>query len=254
MNNDNVITIDFNFDTQTVSARELHEKLGIKTEFRKWFPRMCEYGFTDDTDYKRVSQKCPTLGGEQEMVDYEISIDMAKEICMLQRTPQGKKVRQYLISLEKAWNDPTQVMLRTFNLLHKLKAENEALKAQLTELQSTFNASNVFGHISVADFATFLAEKGILIGQRKLFKWFRDNGYLGDSKENGTYNVPTEMAEQKKLFYVVRRVLNVPYGTMQITPRVTSTGAQYFLRELQELQKLYNNATTLEEKEKYSWD
>lgn len=239
MNNDNVLTINFNFDTQTVSARELHEKLRIKTKFATWFERMTEYGFSENVDFKPISQKWETAQGNMTTsTDYEITVDMAKEICMLQRTPQGKKVRQYLISLEKAWNDPTQVMLRTFNLLHKLKAENEALKAQLTELQSTFNASNVLGHISVADFATFLAEKGILIGQRKLFKWFRDNGYLGDSKENGTYNVPTEMAEQKKLFYVVRRVLNVPYGTMQITPRVTSTGAQYFLRELQELQKL----------------
>jgi anti-repressor protein len=90
--------IKVNSDTQTVSARELHEKLGIKTEFRKWFPRMCgEYGFEVGKDFKRVYQKCPTLGGKQEMVDYEISIEMAKELCMIQRTPIGKQIRKHLM-------------------------------------------------------------------------------------------------------------------------------------------------------------
>lgn len=96
--------IKINTDNMTVSARELHEKLNIGTEFRKWFPRMCEYGFAENEDFKRVSQKCPTLGGMQEVVDYEITINMAKEICMIQRTPEGKKCREYLINLEKAWN------------------------------------------------------------------------------------------------------------------------------------------------------
>lgn len=53
---------------------------------------MAEYGFAENLDWKRVSQKCPTLGGEQEMVDYQISVDMAKQICMIQRTEKGKTV------------------------------------------------------------------------------------------------------------------------------------------------------------------
>ena len=74
-----------------VSARELKEFLEIKTELRKWFPRMCEYGFEEGRDFTRVSQKCPTLGGTQNVVDYAITIDMAKEISMIQRTEKGKK-------------------------------------------------------------------------------------------------------------------------------------------------------------------
>ena len=83
--------IAVNFDTQTVSARELHERLNIGTKFATWFPRMTEYGFDEGIDY---STCYPKLGSEshggQNMVDYNISVDMAKQICMIQRTPEGE--------------------------------------------------------------------------------------------------------------------------------------------------------------------
>jgi len=105
-----IINVNYENGEPTVSARELHEQLHIGTEFRKWFPRMTEYGFAENEDYTRVSQKCPTHGGMQEMVDYQISLDMAKQICMIQRTPEGRQCRQYLIDLEKAWNTPRRRM------------------------------------------------------------------------------------------------------------------------------------------------
>ena len=86
---------------QLVSCKELHDFLGIKTDFKKWFSRMCVYGFEENIDYIRVSQKCPTLGGEQTKVDYAITIDMAKELSMIQRTDKGKEARQYFIECEK---------------------------------------------------------------------------------------------------------------------------------------------------------
>lgn len=84
------------FGTQTVSARELHEKLSIKTAFKVWMPRMVEYGFTEGVDYNMLKFERDQLEGgrevKREITDYEISIDMAKEICMIQRTPEGKKI------------------------------------------------------------------------------------------------------------------------------------------------------------------
>lgn len=71
---------------QLVSARELHEFLKINTRFDKWFIRMCEYGFSESNDFTRVAQKCPTFGGMQTIIDYAITIDMAKELSMIQRT------------------------------------------------------------------------------------------------------------------------------------------------------------------------
>lgn len=86
---------------QLVSARELHEFLEINTRFDKWFIRMCEYGFSESNDFIRVAQKCPTPGGMQTIIDYAITIDMAKELSMIQRTDKGKQARQYFIECEK---------------------------------------------------------------------------------------------------------------------------------------------------------
>ena len=83
---------------QTVSARELHEKLNVKTEFKDWIKRMIEYGFEDKKDFCSFLSK--NTGGRPSK-EYFISIDMAKEICMIQRSETGKKFRQYFIECEK---------------------------------------------------------------------------------------------------------------------------------------------------------
>lgn len=103
---ENLIPVNYDSEQPTVSTRDLHEGLEINTDFRKWFPRMTEYGFTENVDWKRVYQKCPTLGGAQNMVDYQISVDMAKQICIIQRSEKGRLYRQYFLDLEKAWNTP----------------------------------------------------------------------------------------------------------------------------------------------------
>lgn len=80
-----------------VSARDLHEFLEIKTEFRKWMLRMIEYGFEENIDFVKVTQKCPTSSTGQNKVNYALKIDMAKEIAMIQRNDKGKVARLYFI-------------------------------------------------------------------------------------------------------------------------------------------------------------
>ena len=84
---------------------------------------MIEYGFDENIDYQRVSQKCPTLGGVQEIVDYEIKLDMAKEITMIQRSAKGRQARKYFIEVEKMWNSPEMIMKRALEIANK-KAEH----------------------------------------------------------------------------------------------------------------------------------
>lgn len=124
-------------DTQTVSARELYQKLNIGTRFNDWFPRMTEYGFVEGTDF--YSKMSKTVNGGRPSTDYEISVDMAKQICMIQRTPEGKAVRQYLIDLEKAWNTPEQVFARALRMadqtISSLKDRCKFLGGQVVEQQ-----------------------------------------------------------------------------------------------------------------------
>lgn len=129
--------ININMDTQTVSARELYQKLNIGTRFNDWFPRMTEYGFVEGTDFYSKTSK--TVNGGRPSTDYEISVDMAKQICMIQRTPEGKEVRQYLIDLEKAWNTPEQVFARALKMadqtISSLKDRCKFLGGQVVEQQ-----------------------------------------------------------------------------------------------------------------------
>lgn len=130
------VTLNENHEP-VVSARQLHETLEVKTEYKKWFKRMAEYGFAENEDYLRVTQKCPTLGGLQDMTDHIIKLDMAKEIAMIQRTDKGKEVRKYFIQVEKDFNSPEKIMARALLMADKkiklLENENENLLIELEE-------------------------------------------------------------------------------------------------------------------------
>ncbi|MDU4326046.1 MAG: phage antirepressor KilAC domain-containing protein [Clostridium celatum] len=115
-----LININTNSEEITLSGRELHEFLEIKTPYAKWFGRMIEYGFDENIDYATVGQKCPIAnGGYQEVQDHEIKLDMAKEISMIQRSAKGRQARKYFIEVEKMWNSPEMIMKRALEIANK---------------------------------------------------------------------------------------------------------------------------------------
>lgn len=113
----------------TVSARDLHKALEVSTDFNHWFTRMCEYGFEAQKDFTTFLSE--STGGRPSQ-DAQITVDMAKEIAMLQRTEKGKEVRKYFIQVEKEWNSPERVMARALTIANKtietLKIENSEMK------------------------------------------------------------------------------------------------------------------------------
>ena len=132
-----LIKVDYSKEDPTVSARELHQFLEIGTEFRHWFPRMCEYGFSEGMDYTPVIFEHPK--NHQPTTDYCLTISMAKELCMIQRTETGKMARQYFIALEKAWNTPEMVMSRALKMadskIQYLQLENSRLAVANANMQ-----------------------------------------------------------------------------------------------------------------------
>lgn len=131
-----LIPINYNGEEPTVSARDLHAGLEIKSNFTTWFDRMCEYGFTE-LDYKKCFPNLESgCNGGQNMIDYQISVDMAKQICMIQRSEKGRQYRQYFLGLEKAWNTPEQVFARALKMadqtIAKLKGSVETLTAEVS--------------------------------------------------------------------------------------------------------------------------
>lgn len=129
---DELIRINYDSERPTVSGRELHDALGISSNYTTWFKRMCEYGFAEGTDYEAVFQKWNTAqGNETTQSDHLLSIDMAKQLCMIQRTDIGRKFRQYFIKVEESWNSPEAVMARALQFANQqlalLTHQNEAL-------------------------------------------------------------------------------------------------------------------------------
>lgn len=119
---------------QTVSARELHDKLEVTERFSSWFDRMLKYGFEENVDFTSVKSFTVVNNGAQKPIDeYYISIDMAKEICMIQRSDKGRMFRQYFIECERRLIETNKkAMPQTYieaveNLLNELK-KNQALE------------------------------------------------------------------------------------------------------------------------------
>lgn len=129
-----LIKIDYQSDRPTVSARELHDFLEVGTAYKDWFPRMCEYGFSEGVDF--CSFLSESTGGRPAQ-DAQITIDMAKELCMIQRSEKGRQARQYFIQLEKDWNSPEKVMARALQIADRkircLQDENAQQKQLLAE-------------------------------------------------------------------------------------------------------------------------
>lgn len=133
---------------QTVSARALHEALGVETRFDKWFNRMVEYGFEEKIDFRAVALKRPTAQGNlTRYTDYAISVEMAKHLCMIQRTEIGMKIRKYFIKVEQEWRDFKQTRQKSIdarnNFTDTLKAHGYTQPHEY--IQTTVQMKKPFG-------------------------------------------------------------------------------------------------------------
>lgn len=231
-----------NSDRPTVMGRELHKALEVKTAYKDWFPRMCEYGFTEGEDFNSLKNEQVRTEGERqvtrEITDHQLTISMAKEICMIQRSEKGKQFRQYFIKVEEAWNSPEMIMGRALkiaqNQLDLVRAEN----LRLTEKIETDKPKIVFADavsvantsILIGELAKILKQNGVDIGQNRLFEYLRNNGYL-ISRKGSDRNMPTQKSMEMGLFEIKETTISHSDGhtTINKTPKVTGKGQQYFI-------------------------
>lgn len=219
-------------DEQLVSGRELHEFLGVKTRYSIWFDRMSEYGFTEDIDYTAVVQKRTTAQGNQtEYVDHAMKLDMAKEVSMIQRNEKGKQARQYFLEVEKAWNNPDMIIKRAMDLQARkivlLETKVDELKPKALFAEAVESSK---GSILVRDLAKILKQNNVEIGEKRLFAWLRDNGYL-IKKLGSDYNSPTQRSMNLGVMEFTENtvVRNSGDVILRKTPKVTGKGQTYFV-------------------------
>lgn len=233
-----LIKIQYENNEPVVSGRELHEFLGVKTEYRHWFPRMCEYSFVEGQDYTPVIFDHPQ--NKQKLTDHMLTISMAKEICMIQRNEKGKIARQYFLELEKSWNSPEQVMARALKLADQkilsLKTQNEEMKPKALFADAVTASADC---ILIRELAKYLKQNGVNTGEKRLYMWLREHKYL--IKSGDDYNTPTQRAIDMGLFRIKKFAITKPDGETitRTTTTVTGKGQQYFLNKfLKELSEV----------------
>lgn len=173
-----LLKVNYYNERITLSARQLHEFLEVGSKYNDWFKRMCEYGFNENLDYRAITQKRVTAqGNETKFTDHEITLDMAKEIAMLQRNERGKEARQYFIEVEKQWNSPERIIAR--GLIESQKMI-ENLNQQVIEMKPKAEFFDAVASsktaIQMADVAKVLDYPGY--GRNRLFEFLRNKKVL----------------------------------------------------------------------------
>ena len=212
----------------TVLGRELHDFLKVATPYDKWFPRMAEYGFSEGKDFSTFLSK--STGGRPS-TDHLLTIDMAKEICMIQRTEVGKQARQYFIQVEKDYNSPEKIMARALRIAEKelstLKLDVERMKPKEIFADSVASSQST---ILIGELAKILKANGFETGQKRLFETLRQDGFL-IKRKGSDYNMPTQKSMELGLFEIKETAITSPDGKIHVrrTPKVTGKGQIYFV-------------------------
>lgn len=155
-------------------------------------------------------------------------------------------IRQYFIDLEKAWNTPEQIFARALKMadreIEKLKSYNASLLEdnQRMKPKEIFADAVATSHTSIliGDLAKLLKQNGVETGQKRLFEWMRDSGYL-IKRKGADWNMPTQKSMELGLFEVKESTVNNPDGSVRInrTTKVTGKGQQYFINKFLETRK-----------------
>lgn len=225
-----IVKVDF--DSQTVSARDLYESVGSTERFSSWFERQLQFGFIENEDYSNPLKVLRVqMEGyrevQREVEDYNLSIDMAKQICMIQKNERAREIRQYLINLEKAWNTPEQVFARALKMADKVISDKERLIAEMKPKADFFDAvADSKTAIAIGEVAKALGIKGL--GRNNLFEILRNKGVLMGN------NIPYQKYVDAGYFRVIEQKYTKPNGDTEISLKtlVYQKGVEYIRKRV----------------------
>lgn len=222
-----LLKVSYDNDRITLSARELHSFLESEERFSKWFDRFSGYGFVEGIDYTPYQKVHPQ--NLQSIQDYQLTIGMAKEIAMLQRSDKGKEIRQYFIQIEKEWNTPERVMARGLEASRLvIEKQNRMLLEQKHKVDFYDSVADSKSAIPMDQVAKVIAVPGI--GRNKLFEFLRDAKILQYN------NIPYQKYVDAGYFRVVETKFTKPDGSTNINIKtlVYQKGIEYIRKKLEQ--------------------
>jgi len=225
-----LLKVDYSKNEPTVSGRELHEFLEVKTKYVDWFSRMKDYGFTEGVDYTLVAQKRETKNPRNpytQFLDHQLSIPMAKELCMIQRTDRGKQARQYFLAIEKAWNTPEMIMSRALKMadvtIHKLRVENTKL---LVDNTSMLPKAEYFDELVDRNLLTNFRDtaKELKVKQKTFIQFLLDKKYVYRDRKGNL----KPYAEKNLGLFELKEAKNEKTGWVGTQTLITPKGRETF--------------------------
>lgn len=208
---------------QTVNARELHAFLENRDHFSTWIKdRISQYGFVENQDFVSFSE-IPENGGRR--IEYALSLDMAKELSMVERNEKGKQARQYFIDCEKRLSGSLniqQTLPDALRLAADLAERNQQQAAQIAELAPKAEA---LARIEVAqgDLTVTQAAKMLKMQPKQLFDWLARHGWLYRSGGSGVWLGYQDKVRSGCVTHSVHRYESRSTGEQRITTQVYLT-------------------------------
>lgn len=224
---------------KVVYGTELHGALEVSTPYRIWIERRIEESEAVEGEDFEAVQICTPSG--QNMKEHIIRLDIAKEMAMLERNDMGKQIRRYFIRVEKKYRGgsmdgvPTGKRLMAMAVLEAQKTiaeQNRAIERMRSKEIFADAVTASSSSILIGELAKILRQNGIDTGEKRLFCWMRQQGYL--IRRKGTdYNMPTQRGMEMNLFEIRERTITNPGGSIRITKTVlvTGKGQQYFINK-----------------------
>jgi anti-repressor protein len=223
-----------NDNIRTVDARELHSFLEVKSKFQDWIrARINDYGFEKGKDFIVLPFFENNSKGGRPKECYHLTIEMAKELSMVERNEKGKEARKYFIDCERQAKQQPDLKAITKTDLAKMVIESESRVSELeskieadkpkVEFAETLKAS--IDSVSMREFASRLNKKSL--GRNKLFAWLRQHNYLDK------HNIPYSRYLKAGLFEVETETYKTKAGSHTTsTTMVTPKGQIYFEKKL----------------------
>nr|WP_279162214.1 phage antirepressor KilAC domain-containing protein [Plesiomonas shigelloides] len=222
-----------------VSAKRLHAFLGVGRDFTTWIKgRVSQYGFVAGVDFTVVENLSAPISGsakyrQQIEHDYLITIDMGKELAMVERNERGREVRRYFISCErkvKAGANIPQTLPEALRLAADLAEKTTDLQNQLIAVAPKVDfadrVADISKGISIPNYA-----KTVGIGPIKLFEWMRQNSILITGGLR--HNLPMQRYIDSG-YFAVRQGTYETNGEVRasFTTMLTGKGEQWLTRKL----------------------
>lgn len=213
---------------QAVNARELHAYLQINSKFADWIKnRIADYDFVENQDFITFSKNLESGG---RVIEYAISIDMAKELAMVENNEQGKTARKYFIECERKAKQPqTLTRLEILQIAMQAEQENIALREQVATLSPKAQALDLL-EMSQGSLGVRATAKTLNIQQNKFVAWCIKHDWLYRDNKNSLCMVSNRM---KQGFMEQRPVsIETPNGEIKsvIQPMFTAKGLTHLAK------------------------